>query len=106
MYKFLLAAALFASPVCFSQDSSNTVKQEDTSAMKKTLEATQRFIDSMKTANEYKEPMQGLNNLLQYQKEERAKQRKKAFLYIGLGIFFLVVMIIGFMRRSKANSAK
>jgi hypothetical protein len=106
MYKLLLAAALFISPICFSQDSSNHVRWEDTSATKKALDDTQRFLDSIKTANMYKESMQGLNYLLQYQKEQRAKQRKQAFLYIGLGIFFLVVLIVGVMRRTKSSSGK
>ena len=106
MYKFLLAAALLISSVCFSQDSSNNTRLQDTSSTAKVLNDTQRFLDSMKAANENRDVTQGLNNLMQYQNEQRAKQKKQAFLYIGLGIFLLVVMIIGFMRRSKAKSAK
>ena len=106
MNKFLLAIALLFSTVSFSQDTSNHVKWEDTSATKKALDDAQRFLDSMKTANTYKESIQGLDNLIRYQKEQRAKQRKQAFLYIGLGIFFLVVLIVSILRRTKSNSAK
>ena len=82
------------------------MRLEDTSATKKALDATQRFLDSMKTPNMYKESLQGVDNLLRYQKEQKAKQRKQAFLYIGLGIFFLIVLIVGVLRRTKSNSAK
>ena len=64
MNKFLLAIALLFSTISFSQDISNHVKWEDTSATKKALDATQRFLDSMKTANMYKESLQGRDNLL------------------------------------------
>ena len=100
MYKLLLVAALFISPVCFSQDS-NALKLSDTSATAKALYDSQRFLDSMKAANENRDFTQGLNNLMQYQKEQRAKQKKQAFIYIGLGIFFLIVLIVGLMRRRK-----
>ena len=103
MYRSLLALALFISPVCFSQDSTNNVKQ-DTSATAKALYDTQRFLDSMKAANQNRDAVQGLNNLLEYQKEQRARQKKQAFLYIGLGIFFLIVLIVGLMRRKKTAS--
>jgi hypothetical protein len=103
MYKFLLAIALFISPICFSQDT-DTVKLQDTSATAKALYDSQRFLDSMKSANENRDITQGLNNLMQYQKEQRAKQKKQAFIYIGLGIFFLIVLIVGLMRRKKTAS--
>lgn len=106
MYKFLLAAALFISPACFSQDSSNHVQAQDSPATMRVLNDTQRFLDSMKAANENNNAMQGLNNLLQYQKEQNAKRRRQAYLYIGLGIFFLIVLIVGFMRRSRPASPK
>ena len=105
MYKLLLAAALFISPVCFSQDSGN-VRQEDTSATQKAIESTQHFLDSIKTANSYKEISQGLDNLMRYQKDQRDQQRRKAFLYIGLGLFFLVVFVVGIMRRTKSKLTK
>ena len=106
MYKLLLAVALFISPICFSQDSSNNTQQQDTSATAKALNDTQRFLDSMKNADMNRDAVQGLNNLMEYQKEQRAKQRKQAFLYIGLGIFFLIILIVGLMRRSKAAARK
>lgn len=106
MKEFLLAIALLFSISGFSQDTPNHVKWEDTSATKKVLEETQRFLDSMKTANMYKESTQGLDNLLRYQKEQREKQRKRALLYIGLGIFFLVVLLVSIFRRTKGKSTK
>ena len=104
MYKIFLVIAMLVSPACFSQDSSGQVKWEDTSATKKALESTQRFIDSMKNASMNNESMQGLDNLLRYQKEQRDKQRKQALIYIGLGIFFLIILVFGMLRRrAKSN---
>ena len=104
MHKFFLVIAMLVSPVCFSQDSSGQVRWEDTSGTKKALESTQRFIDSMKNASMNNESMQGLDNLLRYQQEQRDKQRKQALLYIGLGVFFLVVLIVGITRRRTKNN--
>ena len=106
MYKFLLAISLLLGSITFSQDSTSTVRWEDTSATKKALDNAQHFLDSMKNAEFYKQTTQGLNNFLQYQKEQKTKQKKKAILYIGLGVFFLAIMIIGLVRRSKLAKGK
>jgi hypothetical protein len=69
--------------------------------MRKILEKSRRHVDSLKSAQADREVMQGINNLLLYQGEDTVKQRKKAFLYIGLGIFLLVILIAGLRRKVK-----
>ena len=101
MYRILLAVLLFISPLSFSQDTMSKAIREDTSATKKALDNAQHFLDSMKTAEQYKDVEQGLDNLARYHKEQQAKQRRQAMLYIGLGIFFIFVLIIGLRRRVK-----
>jgi hypothetical protein len=102
MRKVFLAASLFVRIISFSQDTlPATTHPEDTSSFKRTLDNAQHFIDSMKSDQVSKDIQRGLDNLVRYQNEQRAKQKKQAFLYIGLGLFFLAIFIIGIRRRSK-----
>jgi hypothetical protein len=102
MVKVFLAILLLATPVCFSQDSAADLKTADSSATLRALANAQHFLDSMKMANN----LQGLNNLLQLQKEQKQKQQKKVFLYIGLGIVFLLVFVAGILRKTKTRAVK
>ena len=43
MFKFLLAIALLASSIALSQDSTNNIRIEDTSAIKNAADNTQHF---------------------------------------------------------------
>ena len=42
-----------------------------------------------------------MNGILQLQKERNAKEKRGAFLRIGIGISFLVLLFIGLRRRKK-----
>jgi hypothetical protein len=42
-----------------------------------------------------------IESLLRYQEERRAKEKKAAMTRIGIGIAFLLVLVIGLSRRSK-----
>lgn len=102
MRKFLLITFLFLiSAASFSQDTNKAIQLQDTSATKKALDNAQHFLDSLNQATTYKDVSQGIDNLVIYQNERRAKQKKQAFLYIGLGLFFLVILIVGLRRRVK-----
>ena len=106
MKKILLAIALFFSILSFSQDTSVQTRSGDSSATLKALQNAQHYLDSLKNAEMYNQTKQGLDNLLRYKQEQRAKQKKKAFIYIGLGVFFLIILIVGLLRRTKSNPAK
>jgi hypothetical protein len=43
----------------------------------------------------------GLNDLVRIQEQRRAKEKKAAMIRIGIGVAFLVVLVIGLSRRRK-----
>ncbi len=43
----------------------------------------------------------GINDLVRYQEERRAKQKKEAMIRISIGAALLVVLVIGLRRRRK-----
>jgi len=102
MYKVLLAVSLLIFSASYSQDTINkTGEQVDTSATKKALDNAQQYLDSMKSAQTNSDAMQGINNLVRYQNEQNAKKKRQAYIYLGLGVFFLVVLVVGLRRRVK-----
>lgn len=42
-----------------------------------------------------------MNSILQYQEEQRARQKKAAMIRIGIGVALLVVLVVGIRRRRK-----
>jgi len=101
MLRFLVILALLISSCIFAQDSSKFPggasktpiehsigeKGSDSLEVRKALEAV--IIQS------------GIDNFQRYQREQKAKQKKQAMIYFGLGIFFLVVLIVGLRRKIK-----
>jgi hypothetical protein len=63
----------------------------------------QRFTDSVNSENRKKEiermAEQNGNYILQLQKQRNAKEKRNAFIRIGIGVAFFVVLIIGLLRR-------
>jgi hypothetical protein len=63
----------------------------------------QRFTDSVDRETRKKEAErmaeQSGNYFLQLQKERRAKEKRNAYIRIGIGVAFFVVLIIGLLRR-------
>lgn len=97
MYRLLLAVLLLVPCFTTAQDiPGDKIHVEDTSHLKKALENSQRYLDSMRIA---RETSQGIDSFLQYQKEQKEKQRKRAMLYLGIGVFFFIVLIVGLRRR-------
>jgi hypothetical protein len=45
----------------------------------------------------------GLDDLLKLQKKNREKQKRAAFIRIGIGVLFLLVLIIGLRRMKKSK---
>jgi hypothetical protein len=43
----------------------------------------------------------GLESLMRYQEERRAKEKKAAMIRIGIGVALLIVLVIGLSRRKK-----
>lgn len=47
------------------------------------------------------ETERGINALVQMQKERNENQKRQAYIRIGLGLLFLVVLVVGLLRRRK-----
>ena len=68
----------------------------------------QKFEDSVLTtlppidSNEIKENFdRNINGLLEMQKNRRAKEKRAAMIRIGIGVAFLIILIIGLPRKGK-----
>jgi len=100
MYKFLLAAALLISSFSFSQDTTNDSLRQPGS-IDKITDQRQSYEDSMRKADIDRMTRRSADFFVQYQKQQREKQKRQAILYIALGVFFLIVLIFGLRRRMK-----
>jgi hypothetical protein len=60
-----------------------------------------RQYDSMQKAQIEQDAKRSGEMMLQWHKERQVKQKRQMFLYFGLGIFFLAVLVIGLMRKGK-----
>ena len=58
-------------------------------------------VDSIYNSLEEKRNQRNLEQFMAMQKEQQAKQKKQMWIRIGLGIFFLIILIVGIMRRRK-----
>jgi ribosomal protein L9 len=80
------------------------LKQQMESNRKKidsSMNALQKRLDSQHTAQIKMEAARNGEMILRWHNERQAKQKKQMFLYLGMGIFFLVVLIFGLMRKKK-----
>ena len=57
--------------------------------------------DSNYSINQEDPYRSNIESLLRYQEERRAKEKKAAMIRIGIGLAFLVVLVIGLSRRRK-----
>jgi Flp pilus assembly protein TadB len=100
MRQFLIAIALFISSMSFSQDTLNNATAKDSLI---TTAATNHrsYSDSIEKEDLDRINRQSVDFFVRYQKEQRARQKKQAILYLCLGGFFLVVLIVGLRRKRK-----
>jgi hypothetical protein len=109
MRRFLLIVLLFATSTCFSQDSS--VHKRQLIANDSVLMHLQRFDDSVAKDVQEKAQQQefermnaSLNSFAELQREQRAKQKRQTFIRIGIGVAFLILLIVGLRRRAKKGA--
>jgi hypothetical protein len=60
--------------------------------------------DSIEMAKFNEQNSRSLNSMVQMMKEREEKQRRQMWLRLGLGGLFLVILIIGLLRKRKAKS--
>jgi hypothetical protein len=108
----MLALAVFvtaAQPGTDLKQVTEQVKQQRISldSTNKNLEATmnnmKRSLDSLRNVEMQKQAQRSGAMMLQWHKERQAKQKKQLFMYLGLGILFLGVLIFGLMRKGRAR---
>jgi predicted PurR-regulated permease PerM len=112
MKKIIVAIALLAAFTANAQTAENLEAQaaqikQQLDSSNKNLEATmnnmQQSVDSLRNARIQNEAQRSGEMMLQWHNERQAKQKKQMFLYLGLGFFFLVVLVFGLMRKGKAR---
>ena len=99
MSRLLLTLSLFISCVAFSQDSTDAILRRSDS-MQEEIRKSEAYADSIRSKEDIdRMTSNSVKTFVRYQQEHREKQKKKAMLYIGIGVFFLIVLIIGLRRR-------
>lgn len=118
MQKFLLLFFLLWSVISFSQTNSKLREKGRTNPLidssvsmrlKQLSDSVKKEIESAKTntqqAGETKELQENLEKNNEYfllqQKERRAKEKQAAVIRIAIGIGFLIILIIGWRRKSR-----
>lgn len=100
MYRLLLIVSHLIFPVAFSQDTiNNRSGGEDTSGKVMGNELT--YPDRLSKEDLDRMNKSSADFFVQYQRQQKARQKKQAMLYIGIGIFFLIILVVGLRRRIK-----
>jgi predicted ribosome quality control (RQC) complex YloA/Tae2 family protein len=112
MKKIILVLALLAGLSAHAQSNEKlkeqlkqqTVQLDSSSKnLNDAMNNMQQSLDSLRNANMQKQAQRSGEMMLQWHKERQAKQKKQMFMYLGLGIFFLVVLVFGLMRKGRAR---
>ena len=70
--------------------------------MQKAIANSQAYADSLRVKEDMDRMAErSANYWAQYQREQKAKQKRQAIIYMAMGVAFLVVLIIGMRRRMK-----
>jgi len=93
----IFACVLLITPV-FSQD---TLRSFDSAAYAR-MQSVNDSLEKLRNSEQIRaETERGINALVQMQKERNEKQKRQAYIRIGLGLLFLVVLVVGLLRRRK-----
>jgi len=105
MRKVFLLLLLSFSINCFAQLHNKLGKKDTTVTTMANIDSTLNLLkhrnDSLIRIRENERNIQNINALVRQQKEYRDKQRRQALIRIGIGVFFLAILVIGLMRRRK-----
>jgi predicted RND superfamily exporter protein len=112
MKKIILAFALLAAFTTNAQTAESLKAQaaqikvqmdSSSKSLATAMKNTQQTLDSLRNANMQKQAQRSGEMMLQWHNERQAKQKKQMFIYFGLGVFFLVVLVFGLMRKGRAR---
>ncbi len=72
-------------------------------SLNSTMENLYRTEDSLRAANMKRNAERDGEMILRMYNERQAKQKRKMYIYFGVGIFFLAVMVFGWFRKRKVK---
>ena len=99
MYRLLLAVSLLFSSVVFSQDSIDAMMRRSDSINKEILKS-QAIADSLRNKEDIDRMTERSTNAwAQYQREQNAKKKKQAIMYMVFGGLGLAILVVGLLRR-------
>ena len=114
MRRIVFATAFIMAPLLFLAQSNSSKNREtrisiNDSAAKKMIQYKDSVVEELKKTETSFIPIVNNNNyeaIIELQKRNREKQKKAAFIRMGIGIFFLMLLVYSLLRRKKkANNA-
>lgn len=120
MKKILLVACFLMGTVAFAQKTemqqlSEQIKKTAAEAREQRMKTDSlsksindmitRQSDSLQNAQIRQDAMRNGDIILRWHNERIAKQKRKMYIYLGMGILFLTVLIVGLMLKRKQNKA-
>lgn len=102
MRKLVFMLIFFNSLLAMAQDSANARDDTNSYSRQSTLNDSINKINEEKFFKEtMKQNSRNLDNFIKYQKEASNRQKRNAWIRIGLGIFFFIILVIGLNRQKK-----
>jgi hypothetical protein len=101
MRKLLPAILLLTYASAYSQDTPGKEKIRQDTSFIDSGHSLQNYSDSLQNAATARQLEENMNSFMRYRKEQEEKQRMRSILYIGVGVFFLVVLVLGLRRKMK-----
>ncbi|MBB1282874.1 hypothetical protein HRH25_00690 [Flavisolibacter sp. BT320] len=104
--RLILSLSLFFSQTAFTQSTESLAKRIDSNAraIDQSAKEIQRWKDSLEKERIYRnleQHGQPLNDFLQEMREAEEKRKRNVYIRIGLGVLFLLILLIGFIRRRR-----
>jgi hypothetical protein len=69
--------------------------------LQQSLDSTNEYLKELRNKEWEDRNLAGIKLLMEQQKENKAKQKRTAVIRIGIGLVFLVILIVGLRRKSK-----
>ena len=98
MRRFLLIILLFSAIQSGAQDSVKLSPDSVAISQPSTIPTDSSMLDKSTTD----QMDRNLQAFVRAQKKRQEAEKRKSFMYIGLGLFFLVVLIVGLRRKGKS----
>lgn len=105
MRRLLMAFLLVFSITLFGQKKDSlSIDTASLSAINRSIDSSiKSYTDSINKQMIERQTQQSIDFFVQMQKERKAKEKRDAIIRIAIGLVFLVVFIVGILRRRKAK---